>query len=103
MKTKTLSRSGISNKDPLIGRFFHSVEDGRIKWQGLVIGSPVTGWYLVQLFEWLMGEPNVQTLVGVEEMRSWLFYETNQQMIDSSDHGVAREGGKYRPNPIKYA
>jgi hypothetical protein len=80
----------------LIGQFFHSIEDGKINWQGVVIGNPLPGWYLVQLYEWLMGEPNVQRLVKIEEMHTWLFYDSSESMVYSYDHGVAREGGPYR-------
>lgn len=39
----------------LVGMFFHSVskESGYIEWQGVVIGNPEPGWYLLQLFSWI--------------------------------------------------
>ena len=80
----------------LFGRFFHSVEDGKIGWQGSIVGNPEPGWYLVQLFGWLDGSPNVQRLMRIEDMREWLFYDDTEMMQFSYDHGVAREGGKYR-------
>ena len=74
----------------LAGKFFHSLgEDGKVKWQGFVLGSPEPGWYLVQLFEWLMGEPNVCKLVQFEEMSKWLFYQDQESMIFSYEYGVA--------------
>ena len=84
--------------DALAGHFFHSltVEDEQLEWQGYVLGRVEPGVYLVQLFEWLMGEPNVRRLVRVERMQNWLFYETADQMAYSHDHGLAREGGPYR-------
>jgi hypothetical protein len=86
----------------LLGHFFHSVvgEDGKIEWQGSVIANPLQGWYLVQLFGWLDGIPNVQRLVRIEDMESWLFYNDTEMMQYSYEHGVARAGGKYRaPEP----
>jgi len=67
-----------------------------VEWQGVVVGNPEPGWYLVQLFEWLMGEPNLRRLVKIEDMEHWLFYEDVEAMKFSYDHGTAREGGKYR-------
>lgn len=81
---------------PLVGQFFHSIKDGGVNWQGNVIGNPEPGWYLVQLYEWLLGEPNVQRLVKFEDMTGWLFYDTTEQMQFSYEYGVAREGGPFR-------
>jgi hypothetical protein len=61
--------------EKLVGKYFHSVnETNQIEWQGLVIGEPHSGWYLVQLFEWASGDPSVQRLVPIEKMISWSFY-----------------------------
>lgn len=75
--------------DPLIGRYFHSFairedENGiskrPIQWQGAVLGSPTPGYYLVELYEWLMGQPNGQCLVKIEQMLDWQFYDTPESM-----------------------
>ena len=99
MKTKntTERKSGaVVRSSDLLGRFFHSVEAGKIAWQGSIVGNPEPGWYLVQLFGWLDGNPNVQRLMRIEDMREWLFYDDSEMMQFSYDHGVAREGGRYR-------
>jgi hypothetical protein len=63
------------NAEKLVGKYFHSAnETNKIEWQGVVIGEPHPGWYLVQLFEWTSGEPTVQKLVPIEKMIGWLFY-----------------------------
>src|SRR5258707_13164629 len=60
--------------EELVGKYFHSAnETNQIEWQGVVIGEPHTGWYLVQLFEWASGDPSVQRLVPIEKMISWVF------------------------------
>jgi hypothetical protein len=62
-------------EEKLVGKYFHSAnETNKIEWQGVVIGEPHPGWYLVQLFEWASGEPTVQKLVPIEKMVGWLFY-----------------------------
>jgi hypothetical protein len=39
--------------EKLVGKYLHSAnENNKIEWQGVVIGEPHPGWYLVQLFEW---------------------------------------------------
>lgn len=82
----------------LIGQFFHSIgkDTGKIQWQGCIIGNPEPGWYLVQLFEWAMGEPNVRRLVRIEDMEGWLFYPDGEAMTHSYEYGIARAGGNYR-------
>jgi hypothetical protein len=61
--------------ETLVGKYFHSAnENNKIEWQGVVIGEPHPGWYLVQLFESASGEPSVQRLVPIEKMIGWLFY-----------------------------
>lgn len=83
-----------TKKDVMAGNFFHSVVDGKIQWQGHVIGEAQPGIYLVQLFEWAMGSPNVRRLVTIEDMRGWLFYETGEAMVHNYDYGQAKGIGE---------
>ena len=93
-ETKTSPKS----QNHLTGHYFHSVnQQGVIEWQGQVVGHPEPEWYLIQLYEWLCGEPSVQRLMRIDEMQCWLFYESAEDMIYSYEHGTARQGGKYRP------
>jgi hypothetical protein len=78
-----------------VGMFFHSLKDGEVHWQGTVLSSPEQGWYLVQLFEWFSGSPNVCRLVRFEDMQDWLFYPDCEAMKFSYEYGAAREGGPY--------
>lgn len=98
MKTKPTPKSKPTN---LVGQYFHSLKDGKIHWQGLVIGNPEPGWYLLQLYEWLGGSPNVQQLKRIEEMSDWLFYDSAEDLQFSHDSGLAREGGPYWPETPK--
>ena len=71
--------------ETLVGKYFHSAnENNKIEWQGIVIGEPHPGWYLVQLFEWASGEPSVQRLVPIEKMIGWLFYPDADAMTSGS-------------------
>jgi hypothetical protein len=97
-KPKGKTQKHTAYNTPLVGQWFHSIgkNSGQVEWQGVVIGNPEPGWFLVQLHEWLMGEPNVRHLVRIEDMAGWLFYYSDEQMNFSYDHGTARAGGKYR-------
>jgi len=86
---KTTEQKNIIEPTRLVGQCFHSIEDERICWQGMVIGSPEPGWYLLQLYEWAMGSPNVQRLVRIEDMRDWMFYDDHDQMTYSYEYGAA--------------
>jgi hypothetical protein len=81
-------KAEISDKqEKLVGKYFHSAnETNKVEWQGLVIGEPHPGWYLVQLFEWVSGEPSVQRLVPIEKMIGWLFYPDADAMTFGSKH-----------------
>jgi hypothetical protein len=71
--------------EKLVGKYFHSAtETNKIEWQGVVIGEPHPGWYLVQLFDWTSDEPNVQRLVPIEKMIGWLFYPDAEAMAFDS-------------------
>lgn len=67
----------------LEGKFFHSVRDGKIKWQGYVMAEQADGYYLVQLFEWLMGEPSIQKVVHIGAMSDWEFYSSADEMNEA--------------------
>ena len=74
------------DEDPLVGKFFHSVRHGKLHWQGQILARiPRTNFYLVQLFEWMLGGPSDQRVVRVSLMASefnqWIFYETNGDML----------------------
>jgi len=78
------------NQNPIVGKFFHSIEpNGHIKWQGKIIAEPKPKCFLVQLCEWGFGQPSDQRLINFDQMATWLFYDSAEQMRDSYDHGTA--------------
>jgi len=78
-------------EDPLIGKFFHSfTKDRKISWQGQVIAHRVRkDLYLVQLFEWLFGEPSAKELVPVEAMVGWSFYDSAEEWREAGERKSA--------------
>jgi hypothetical protein len=67
----------------LIGRWFHSFHaDGRtVIWQGQILGL-THGRYLVQLYEWVLGEPSTERLIPVADVAGWQFYPSAQAKND---------------------
>jgi hypothetical protein len=77
----------VTKTEKLVGKYFHSAsENNKVEWQGVVIGEPHPGWYLVQLLEWASGEPSVQRLVPIEKMTGWLFYPDRDAMMSRSTY-----------------
>jgi hypothetical protein len=74
--------------DPLVGRWFHSFTACKIcgkpqvSWQGHIVAVLPSGAYLVQLFEWILGQASEQKLVRVERMEreQWCFYDDDEYM-----------------------
>jgi hypothetical protein len=74
--------------EKLVGKYFHGGNDNnKVEWQGVVIGEPHPGWYLVQLLDWASGKPSVQRLVPIEKMIGWLFYPDRDAMTSSTKYG----------------
>ena len=94
---RKISRRALIPPNPLVGQYFHSLarDTGKVEWQGMIIGNPEPGWYLLQLFEWMMGEPNVRRLAQIDDMEHWLFYSDAAAMRFSYEHGAARPGSHY--------
>lgn len=75
----------------LIGRCFHVFgENRKISRQGIIRGTLGDGYYLIQYFEFLMGEPSTMEVVHIRSMirpaldsqeeGSWQFYEDVDHM-----------------------
>ncbi len=82
MKKKTATKKA---KHPLVGKFFHSLEADRrtIKWQGQILDEVAPGILLVQLYEYLMGQPSNQVMVPISDMAYWPIYETDDEMREA--------------------
>lgn len=74
----------------LKGHYFHSYnKDGLVEWQGKIISSPEPGIYLVQLYEWIVGAESCRKLVNIQDMITWSFYETAEEM-DNTYYNIER-------------
>ena len=72
-------------RPPLVGKYFHSIKDGKVDWQGKVLSELPDHKYLVQLFSWLDGAPTNQEIVGLDDMDNWRFYMTHAVWVDAGD------------------
>ncbi len=63
-------------KDKLIGLFFHSYPNGRLRWQGRILRKLKPGLYRAELYSWVTGMENGAVLVDREQMadEDWEFY-----------------------------
>jgi hypothetical protein len=66
----------------LAGLWFHTLDPvtGAISQQGRVVRSLGGNVYLVQFYDWLVGEPGRTEAVAVSRMDGWQFYETDEAM-----------------------
>ena len=84
LDSHSLEAETATKTEKLVGKYFHGAnENNKVEWQGVVIGEPNPGWYLVQLFDWATGNPSVQRLVPIEKMNAWLFYPDRDAMTSS--------------------
>ena len=80
---KKNTKSAQATIDPLIGKWFHSFDKGKVVWQGQVIGRINESYYTVQLYEWIFGGPNDIRVASIESMVSWVYYESSDDMIET--------------------
>lgn len=71
----------------LVGSYLHRPSEGGW-WQGVVVGEPHPGVYLIEWFSWVMGEPTHQSLVRIEDMGDCRFYDDAEWMKNSYEHSL---------------
>lgn len=87
----------------LVGKFFHVLDvfdrEGEkqveICGQGQIIGSPEPGWYLLQMYEWILGEASSKRVASIEDISGFLLYDTKEEWKESFETG---EASAYRPD-----
>ena len=68
------------NKTALVGKYFHSFEGGKLCLQGRVLSQESDGIYLVETYDWLVGQTYDMKLVRFEDMIGWKFYQTREDL-----------------------
>jgi hypothetical protein len=88
----------------LVGKFFHSFTRdlprkgrGEVQNQGVVLSNLGGGYFVIQLFDWVLGDPSSTLVVHIERMASngWEFYESATEMSERYEH-YYRFGGRRR-------
>jgi hypothetical protein len=70
----------------LVCSWFHKLDGyGDILWQGVVVGEPQPGIYMIELFDWEEGR-GYQVVVSLADLlhgnpeQEWRFYDSEEQM-----------------------
>jgi hypothetical protein len=85
-------------RHPLVGRYAHTFSPceqcgrPRIQFQLHVLAQIADGMFLAQLFSWFIGDPTVQRIYSVCEMKQggWEFYEAADEWRNQADREIAR-------------
>lgn len=68
-------------KDALVGKCFHIVSDlKQVVFQGIVRDKIDDEHYLIQYFDFIMGDPSTMKIVEIGLMKGWQFYDTDEEM-----------------------
>jgi hypothetical protein len=86
-QVRAFDRAQVS-EPPLVGRYFHIWgDDGCISRQGRVVAQIDPAHYLVQLYDWIVGEANTMHVYTLDDMTvgkadrapgAWQFYESHE-------------------------
>lgn len=91
----TTTNESTGGQHPLVGRFFHTTRTCPhgarvVEWQGHVIAAVTADVLLIELFEWLMGEPSGQELITLADFmeKNPVLYSDAEEMHFSYQHGA---------------
>jgi len=83
-----------TNAGILVGKFFHTTTacpgGARIpEWQGHIVAEPGPGLLLVELFEWVLGEPSGQELITISDFvaKKPVLYDRAEDLHFSYEYG----------------
>ncbi len=88
---KALASEVELNPLSLAGSYFHRLENGEIVWDGIVVGEPQPGVYLLQVRKGLDGLERTEAqvlmpltkMVAADEGYEFRFYDTQGSMVDA--------------------
>jgi hypothetical protein len=70
------------------GLWFHGFEHDTLRWQGQIVGRVdhhTETKYLVRLFDWSSGAPDLLKLIAADVVATWQFYTSNAAMQNWHD------------------
>ena len=106
MTRQAEQKSSKPSEMPLIGRcFIIWGEDGFVQYQGIVRGEPVPGIFLVQFFEWIMGQLGNLTLIPISQMMDreyrepggFVFFEDDEHLRNWMQYNAPKRPVETRP------
>lgn len=79
----------------LVGKFFHTLPDGRvIRDQGIILADLGQGYFVVERFQWITGSPSWHgtNVVHLSTMAAdhWAFYVSQEEMHEAWQYGTGR-------------
>ncbi len=90
------SQAVATSTGDLVGKWFHTTKTctcpcaARVAvWQGEILSQPAPDILLIQLYEWVGGEPSGQEFITLTDFIAYrpVLYDTNQDMRFSYRHG----------------
>ncbi len=88
----------------LVGRCFHIFgEDNKVSHQGRVVAQIDATHYLVQFFDWMVGDPSTMSVYSIDAIShasfgsergygAWQFYENHEHFLFWFEHYARRDG-----------
>lgn len=78
------SKKKKTDETQLVDLWFHTFDNsGNIEKQGRVIGSATPEVYIIQHYDFVLGDPSHVRLVRLDEMLGWVFYFELDDMRDA--------------------
>lgn len=89
---KAFPKNPPASRPGLVGKCFMVFgDDGKINWQGIIRASVTDQQYLIQYFDWVIGEPSTMAIVNLSTMvspepkmdrkpGSWVFFEDDEHL-----------------------
>lgn len=75
----------------IIGQWGMIPQDAKtVKWFIRVVGQPFAGYFLVQVYAPLSGQPTVQRIFHIRDMVEWNFFDSADDLRDW--HKIIRDG-----------
>lgn len=70
----------ILTRDALFKKYFHSHDaDGAVEWQGQIVAVGEE-FFLIELYDWVVGQPMGKYLISIAKMENWTFYDSIEEM-----------------------
>ena len=82
-------------------RFLTYTEDGQVNYQGRVVQCVEPGIYLIEHFEWMVGNPAGEELVRIEDMLDWKFYDEDYDFQHVTDEAMRRQEARDRMQEVR--